>query len=247
MESASMPLISTPHVPKLVVAVAVCALPMWGRARIAADDPKITMPNESVKGDTTEVMGLKVTPVKLRANLLGCMCWADDKGTAFWALDPVGTIQRISFPDLKVTHTIELGKKCSWLSPSAEGLVVSVAEAKEVWVLDPTKFTLKQKIAVPSLQRAASALSLSTAFAPDGKDLYEVDLKKGTAAKYSGEEPKLAGYKDPVVSPDGKYLFIAGTHEEMHRFGIKDGKAKFEQSSPRIAQGRVDIGIQVSP
>ncbi len=66
--------------------------------------------------------------------------------------------------------------------------------------------------------------------------------------RYSGEAPKVAGYKDPpVVSPDGKYLFLAGTHEEMHRFGIKNGKARFEQSSPRIAQGRVDVGVQVSP
>src|SRR5207249_4841458 len=121
----------------------------------------------------------------------------DDKGTAFWALDPVGTIRRIAFPDLEVTHAIELEKKCSWLSPSAEGLVVSVTESKEVWVLDPTKFTVKSKIAVPFLQRAASALSLSTAFAVGGKELYVVDMKKGKAARYSGEAPKLAGYKDP--------------------------------------------------
>src|SRR5439155_16421872 len=28
---------------------------------------------------------------------------------------------------------------------------------------------------------------------------------------------------------------------------IKGGKAKFEQASPRISQGRVDLGVQVSP
>src|SRR5262249_48919282 len=69
----------------------------------------------------------------------------------------------------------------------------------------------------------------------------------GTSARYSGEAPKFAGYLNPVVSPDGKYLFAAGSFEQMHRFGIRDGRAQFEQSSPRIAQGRVDIGIQVSP
>jgi hypothetical protein len=236
------------RLPQLLWLLAVCTLATWTPPPVAgADEPRVTTPNASVKGDTKEVMGLQVTPVKLRANVLGCMCWADDKGTAFWALDPVGTIRRLSFPDLKETHTIELGKKCSWLNPSAEGLVVSVSELQEVWLLDPDKFTVKQRIAVSGLKRAASALSLSTAFASNGKELYQVDLKTGKAALYSGEGPKFHGYADPVVSPDGKYLFTSGGFEQMNRFGIKDGKATFDQSSPRIAQGRVDIGVQVSP
>src|SRR5205085_7981125 len=74
----------------------------------------------------------------------------------------------------------------------------------------------------------------------------EIDLKAGRAARYAGEEPKFGGYAAPVMSPDGKYLFTYGL-ETFHRFGVKDGKAKLEQSSPRLAQGRVDIGIQVSP
>jgi hypothetical protein len=234
-------------VSKLVLALAACTLATWAPpGAAAADAPKVATPNESLKGDTKEVMDLQATAIKLRANVLGCMFWADDKGTACWTLDPVGTIRRVSFPDLKLTHTIELGKKCSWLNPSAEGLVVSVAELQEVWVLDPARFTVKQRIAVPGLQRAASALSLSTAFASNGRELYEIDLKKGKAVRYSGEVPKLPGYANPVVTPDGKYLFTSGGFEQMHRFGITDGKAKFEQSSPRIAQGRVDIGIQVS-
>ncbi len=168
-----MLLISARKTPKVVLTLAVCTLATWGPARVAfADDPKVTTPKDSVKGDTTEVMGLKATAIKLRANVLGCMCWADAKGTAFWTLDPAGIIRRIAFPDLEVTHVIELDKKCSWLSPSAEGVVVTVAESKEVWVLDPTKFTTRRKIAVPFLQRAASALNLSTAFAVGDKGTF---------------------------------------------------------------------------
>ena len=230
------------------LALATCALAAWAPAAVAAAaDPKVSTPDRSVKGDPQEVMDLRVTPVKVRANITGCMFWGDDQGKACWMLDPAGTIRRVSFPDLKESHTVELGKKCSWLSPSAEGLVVSVAELQEVWLLDPTRFSVKHRIAVPGLQRAASALNLSAAFASNGRELYEVDLKKGKAARYSGEAPKLPGYADPVVSPDGKYLFTSGGFEQMHRFGIRDGMARFEQSSPRIAQGRVDIGIQVSP
>jgi hypothetical protein len=227
----------------LVAGISILGGP-WEVATAA--NPKVTQTNRSLKGDTEEVMDLQATPIKLRANVLGCMCWADDKGTACYMLDPAGTIRRVSFPDLKETDTIELGRKCSWLSPSAKGLVVSVSELQEVWLLDTSNFTVKQRIAVPGLQRAASAVSLSTAFASNGKALYEINLGKGKAVKYSGEAPKFAGYEKPVVSPDGKYLFTSGGFENMHRFGIREGKARFEQSSPRIAQGRVDIGIQIS-
>src|SRR5262249_11691850 len=137
---------SARRLPQLLLPLAVCTLAAWTPPPVAAaDEPKVTTPNASVKGDTKDVISLKATPTKLRAYVLGCMCWADDKGTAFWTLDPVGTIRRLSFPDLKETHNIELGKKCSWLNPSAEGLVVSVSEAQEVWLLDPDKFTVKQK------------------------------------------------------------------------------------------------------
>jgi hypothetical protein len=223
-------------------------LAAWALARpAAAADPKVSTPNRSVKGAPREVMDLRVTPLKVRANVAGCMFWENNRGKACWMLDPAGTARRVSFPDFKETHVIELGRKCSWLSPSAEGLVVSVAELQEVWLLDPKRFTVKRRIAVPGLQRAVSARSLSTAFASNGRELFEIDLKKGKAARYSGEKPQLPGYADPVVSPDGKYLFTSGGLEQMHRFNIRDDKARFEQSSPRIAQGRVDVGIQVSP
>jgi hypothetical protein len=215
---------------------------LLGWQTVGAADPQ----DESYKGATTDVMDLKVTAVKLRANTAPCMFWADDKGTAFYTLDPVGTIRKISFPDLGESQKIELNKKCLWLAPSAQGLVVTMAD-QAVWLIDPANGTVRKKIAVPSVKRAESAWSLSTAFAANGKDLYEVDLKKGTARKYGGAGPKYPGHDNPVVTPNGKYLFTRGRLEEMHRFGIKGGKATFEQTSPRIQQGRVDIGIQVSP
>src|SRR5437660_1499131 len=114
------------------LALAVCAL-LVGAPAARTEDPKVTEGGDSVKGDVKDVMDLKVTPVKLRANVLGCLFWADRDGTGFWTLDPVGTLRLISFPDLKETRKIEIDKKCSWAAPSAEGLVVSVTETQEVW------------------------------------------------------------------------------------------------------------------
>jgi uncharacterized protein (TIGR03066 family) len=207
----------------------------------------VTASGAALKGDTKNVIDLKVTSVNLKADTLGCMFWADAKGTAFFTLEPTGTIRRISFPDLKEVEKVEFQKKCSWLSPSAEGLLLSLPELQEVWLLDAVNYDLKRKFALPSLTRAVSSWPLSAAFAANGSELYELDLRTGASGKFDGEGPQHPGFSDPVMTLDGKYLFTRGGFEDMHRFAVVDGKLKFDQSSPRIAQGRVDIGIQVSP
>jgi hypothetical protein len=208
---------------------------------------QVTAMKEARKGDTRSVMDVRVTALRLEPNLLGCTFWEDPKGTTFLTLDPTGMVRRLTFPDLEEIQQVKIGKKCSWLSPSAEGPLLSVIELEEVWVLDPQRFEVKQRIALPGLKRAVSAPTLAAGFATNGRELYELDLRKGTARPFSGPGPKFGGWNDPVPTPDGKYLFTRGDLEDMHRFAIADGRLRFEQSSPRIAQGRVDIGIQVSP
>jgi uncharacterized protein (TIGR03066 family) len=211
-------------------------------------DIKILAAGESVKGATRDVVDLKVTEVALPArSTLACLAWADDEGSAFFALDSAGIIRRITFPDFKVLQKADLGKKCSWLARSAEGLLVSLPDLQEVWVVGTEKYNVKRAIPVPSLKRAVSVPRLSAGFASNGDDLYELDLRKGTTSKFNGAAGQAPGFSDPVLTPDGKYLFTRGGFENMHRFTVQDGKLTYEQSSPRIAQGRVDIGVQVSP
>ena len=82
-------------------------LTAWAR-NVAAEQPEVSTPNESVKGQPAKVEGLAVTPVKITANVLGCMFWADKEGTAFWAVDGSGVIYNVSFPDLTITQKIDL-------------------------------------------------------------------------------------------------------------------------------------------
>jgi uncharacterized protein (TIGR03066 family) len=211
-------------------------------------DVKVTASGQSLRGATQDLVDLKVTDVTLPARTtLPCLTWADEQGSAFFALDSAGVLRRVSFPDFKAVQKADLGKKCSWLALSAEGLVVSLPELQEVWVVGTEKYNVKRAIPVPSLKRAVSAPGLSVAFASNGDELYELDLRKGTAAKFSGEAGQAPGFADPVLTPDGKYLFTRGGFENMHRFAVQDGKLTYQQSSPRIAQGRVDVGIQISP
>jgi len=168
---------------------------------------------------------------------LRCLCWTAD-GKSFYSLEKSGVLRRIALDGLKETLRSNLGAACSWMSPSAEGLLVAVSGLQEVWVLDPMTFQAKKKIPVPSLDRVASAPGLSVAFA-SGSGLSVLDLKSGQVVKqYMGREfpAKFIGLAWPTVTPDGKYLFTAGGIEQLHRFRIEGQNLVYEQSSPRIAQ-----------
>jgi len=179
----------------------------------------------SLKGDKTKVVDLTVTQIKTGA--LPCLFWADAKGTAFYTISAAGAIRRISFPDLIETAQTDLQSRCSYLAPSAEGLVVSVSELQEVWVLDEATFKVKATIAVPALVRAVSAYPLSVGVAVNKDGIYELDFKTKTSKRYAGERSQLGGYADPVMTPDGKFVFTAGAGYGFNRWGVVNGKLKF--------------------
>jgi hypothetical protein len=221
--------------------LAACVLAGWARNAAAAEQPDPSTPNESVKGQPAKVEGLAVTPVKITANVLGCMFWADKEGAAFWAVDGSGVIYNVSFPDLTITQKIDLGATCSWLAPSAQGFVASMPETKEIWLLNPRTFAVKKKIGLPfnertKLGRAVSAASLSTAFASGNEfgdqsrgGIVQVDLSKGTSAN-------LAPGCLPVVTADGKYLFFR-RDKTLFRYHIRGAKAVLEQTAGIPGEG----------
>lgn len=215
-------------------------------ASVRSADPQPKASTEDVKGSAATVMDLTVTPIKLSADKLRpTMIWADKKGTALFVLEKTGMLRRINVPDFTVATELDVERKCSSLAMSAEGLLLAVADAQEVWVLDPEKLTVKRKIESPSVDYVASAPNLSFAFASAGKEgLTILDLKKGKATPF--KPAGNVGSENPVATPDGAYLFTRGGIEQLHRFKIDKGTLKFEESSQRIAQGRISAGIQVS-
>jgi hypothetical protein len=160
---------------------------------------------------------LKVTTLGLPAKgLLPCLLWADAEGSAFLALhSDTGVLRRISFPALKVTKRKELDGKFSWMSMSAEGLLLSCPDSERIWVVDPATLEVKTRIDVPKLRRAASAPGLSWAVACDQglfqhQKLYVVDLVKKTAVACAVPQGNVPGKlnaglplweKDPVQTP----------------------------------------------
>jgi hypothetical protein len=207
---------------------------------------KPTTSGDSLKGDTKPVMDVSITTLKLPKTTRPCLTWADDKGSAFYALDESGDLRRVSYPDLKEEWKQQLGERCAWVSLSSEGLLVTPADGKEVWLIDPKMGEMKRRWAVPGVRRAASTRGSSLGVAATGTELYVLDLTKMTATSFGGPGPQNPGYDDPVMTPDGKYLLTGGSGQ-IHRYALADGKLRYEESSPGAIQGRQDSGVTVSP
>jgi hypothetical protein len=215
---------------------------------VAAGNARAPVPGkESVLDKIRTVGDLKVMDLKLEARSPRCLCWADD-ASAFYHLDPKGVIRRIAVPALVEDAKLEVGKKCSWLSLSKQGLVVSVPDAQEVWVLDGKKLQVKSKVAVQGVRQVAAAPGSAVVVAATTAGLSVIDLDKGAVvSQYSGQDfpGRILGFDRPALTSDGKYLFTEGGIEQIHRFKIDGASLVYEESSPRIIQGAHE-GIDLS-
>jgi hypothetical protein len=227
-------------------AVDFAATPITG----TKPDPKET--GIATAGKPQAVGDLKVTPLTLGAGRgPACLCWSAD-GKAFYHLDGKGTVRRIGLPDFKEEAALPAGKQCAWLSLSSEGVVLTVTEAQEMWLLDPRTLKVTTKVPIARAKRVVSAPKLAFAYAAEvdfaGCSLTAIDLKAGKPVKQHGNDiaPGGVGYDNPVVTQDGKYLFATGGAEQVYRFKLDGEEIKFEEASPRLLQGRFE-GICLSP
>jgi hypothetical protein len=229
------------------------------KVRVAiADAPKSKSVNHSLTGADRSFQDLGVTELTLDVrNVPGCICWAKD-GKSFYYLDgSTGTLGHVVLEGFREDRQLGIGRKCTWLSTSAMGLLVTVADLQEVWLVDPSTLQVKDRFTAASVQRAVSAPSLSIALVGgastpfNGNGLSIIDLQKGELITQSFNSADgrraLIGFDRPTVTPDGKYVFTIGGLEALHRFRIDGTRLVHEESSQRIAQGHIEAGICVSP
>jgi S1-C subfamily serine protease len=195
---------------------------------------------------------LKVTTLTIgRGQGPNCLCWAKD-GKAFYYLDGVGTVHRISFPELKHDAFLETGKKCTWLSVSAEGAILTVPDDQEMWLLDAVSLKVVSKLPTAHAKRVGASPALSYAYAadmnPGGGTLSVIDLKAGKIVKqYTNSDFIKQGvnFDYPIVTQDGKHLFATGGFGPIYRFDLDGATVKFGDASPGILSGRFE-GLSVS-
>jgi DNA-directed RNA polymerase subunit RPC12/RpoP len=200
-------------------------------------------PTAKVDPDAPKVTNLAVE----RKDIIPCMKWADSGGSAFLTVDKNGVLRKLSFPEGKELKKAELECHCDWLDVSGRGILLTVRDRQEIWMVDPNTFQVTKKIEVPKLLRAVSAPSLSIAVAGVGRALYVVDLETANLNKYEWrDEVNLSALEDPVITPNGQYLITHGG-SNLARFRIVGGKLRPQDWSQGIIGGvQPSFGIQVS-
>jgi S1-C subfamily serine protease len=203
----------------------------------------------------------KIIPLSFGSGYVpACLCWSDD-AKAFYHLDLKGTVRRIRLPDspqgpadFKEEARLETGKRCPWFTLSAEGLVLNVSEAQEMWLLDAKTLKVANRVRIGKWTRVVSAPKLSVAYAldpdPDRGRLDVIDLKTAkTIKQYAiGEFRNAAvGFEDPVVTPDGKYLFSKPRHGNLCRFKLDGAEVKLDEVASDIVPPGNGQPICVSP
>src|SRR5262249_46506786 len=124
----------------------------------------------SVAGAKHTLKGLAVTELTVKGEgVPRCLCWSAD-GKAFFHLEPEkGLVRRVRFPGLSGGGVLGVGRRCSWLSLSARGLLVTVAEGEEVWLVEPATLAVQAAYHIPGLARVVSSPALSVAIAVNAK------------------------------------------------------------------------------
>jgi hypothetical protein len=206
-----------------------------------------TAQGASLASKPRNVTDLKVTDLKVdAAKVPRCLFWGDD-GAVVFVLETDGTLRRVVVDRFIEELKWEVGQKCSWLSDSSEGLVLTVDSLQEVWVLEPKTFAIKSRTPADSVTRAASSPVIAHAFATNksGDQISLIDLKAGKvthqydARSFPGQN---VGYARLVVSPDGKSVFAEGM-ERLMRFDFDGDELTFAEQSERIAQNGRAIEI----
>jgi hypothetical protein len=157
--------------------------------------------------------------------ILPCARWADEKGAEVLLLDGEnGTLLKVSVPAGKVVEKKEFGVKMGWMDMSAEGLLLSVPDRGELWVLD-AKLEVRGKLPVPGIEQAASSPRLSIALVGGSKSdmpLSMVALKTGRVIPLpspGGKFGRTLGTR-PVVAANGMLAF-SEDGQSMIRFAIR--------------------------
>lgn len=200
-------------------------------------------------GKTEMIADLKVTSAQFGEGVgKNGLFWAND-GKSFYYLDGAGSVFRISYPELKVEASLITEKKCSWLSASGQGPILTVEEPAEVWLLDPVTLTKSRTIRLPAkAQRVVAAPRSNTAYADEVQSgaawLKVIDLTTGRIVnKYRHDDfdIRAINFVSMVVTEDGKYLFSRGGFGSViYRFRLEGEKVFVEEASPSMIDGRFE-------
>jgi hypothetical protein len=182
-----------------------------------------------------------VAAVPVRAGaVLPCLCWADD-GKSFFCVED-GVLRRLALNGFAELKRLAPEGKATWLAPSAQGLVLTVASIGEAQVLDPETLSVKKRIALPGAAplKVLAGPRSSLAVALSASQVHLLDLEAGKVLRGFPARVSLA-----ALAPDGGSLFTLGARGELCRYRV--ARTGLALVAATASMGSNPKSIQVSP
>jgi hypothetical protein len=212
----------------------------------------VTTPNLSVAEAARIIVDASVIPISIKGDLVSFAMWSRE-GESVYLLTSEGDLHQVAVPSLVESRVFSIGRTCSDLGLSKEGLLVIDSVAQKLLVLDERTLAIKADIDTGGRTGLAASPHSSQVFIGHGEELAQVDLQKRKVVaeykpnllmqKYGNRIIKhpggvtLSEFGIPRMTPDGQYLFCVG-FECLHRFRIKGQELVYEEMGPRIGSGR---------
>lgn len=171
--------------------------------------------------------------------------WAED-GESFHALDRTGVLRHVAYPGLKEIRKIELGQVCFSLGACKPGLILTLPELQEVWIIDRDTLAVTRRVGVNNIGSLLTGPSLEYAYLFADSQPFRLNLADGTVAPMVlTAAPGFKGFGYANLTPDGKYLFADGGL--LTAYKIDNLKLTFkDQSNEQMGSGNKE-GICISP
>lgn len=163
---------------------------------------------------------------------LGDIFWSAD-GRSFFVLYNNGLLLRCAIDGFAEERRLEIGRTPGSMAMSGQGLLVTLPENKEVWLIDPNTLQVRQRFGVPLRPAPAPAtiatspglnfayVAATVANSPNYPQTHGVAVlslaAKGPTRFYDLPNTALA------VSPDGSSLFavsMAKNHDNLLRYEL---------------------------
>jgi hypothetical protein len=200
----------------------------------------------SLAGTPDPVGDLKFMPLTGLGRAVLQICWTSD-ADAFYHLDAAGTLKLIAYPTLQERTILRLNQPAGRLAIGDAGLIVTLPQLEEVWVINPNTFAVQFRVGLAGVQEVLAAPGLKEAigickeggpvvieFGGDGGKVSEAQIDRDALSKLPKE---IDGFDQAALTADGKYLFALGTGEQLLRYRVEGRVLFLEDASVRIVSG----------
>lgn len=181
-----------------------------------------------------------------KSKFVSSLHWSDD-GKALFALTADGVLSRFAMDEPVMEQQLNIGRRCGNMERTSDGLLISVLDLEEVWLVRSETLALIRRIPVPELRSVAATREGSTPLAAYGPakqphlgGLITLDAKEGRPLK------RFDAPHRGVVAVGEHHAVALGERFQFVRLRISGPDVAIEEEGVAVAHGESNADLCAS-